>query len=164
MYKRPASVTMNHSPQVIPFASRPHSSLSQSSLFTTYRTTIPTMQFSLLASVLVLASSVVASPIEKRAFFNRGAKLTWYAGNALSAPACGGPTPSDNDMVAAVSRSSQFNCGDELTFEYYGKQSKVRVVDICEGCDSKWFDLSKAAFSALEALEVGELINVDFWK
>lgn len=126
------------------------------------------MRAATIVSFFALAGVALAAPVEKRGgeWHPRGAKLTWYSGSSLDNPYCGGPTPSDNDFVAATSWDSPYGCGDHITFFYYGKKTTVKVVDKCEGCggNGSWFDLTKAAFSSLAGLEVGELINVDFYK
>ncbi|KAL4401815.1 hypothetical protein ACI68E_001464 [Malassezia pachydermatis] len=126
------------------------------------------MRAAIITTIFTLATAVIAAPVpaEKRGSWHpRSAKITWYSGNSLSNPYCGGPTPTDQDMVAATGWDSPYGCGDTITFDYYGHKATVTVVDKCEGCHSgAWFDISKAAFSKLADLEVGELINVDFYK
>lgn len=115
--------------------------------------------------IAFVASAAFAAPMpQKRGdFHNRAARLTWYSGNSLHDPYCGGDTPKDSDMVVATSFDSPYQCGDSLTFEYFGKSATVKVVDRCEGCSADWFDLTKGAFSALTDLEVGVLEDVDYW-
>ncbi|CAO1628289.1 unnamed protein product [Sympodiomycopsis kandeliae] len=89
-------------------------------------------------------------------------KATFYTGDQLDAPACGGPRPSDNDMIAAVKQGSQFKCGDHITLHKGSKSVTVKVVDMCEGCENTHFDLSKAAFKSLAPLSEG-VINGLNW-
>ena len=124
------------------------------------------MRAASIASIFVLAASAVfAAPAkEKRGdFHNRAARLTWYSGHSLRDPYCGGKWPGDDDMVVATSFDSPYQCGDWLTFEYYGKSATVKVVDRCATCSAEWFDLTKAAFSSLTDLEVGVLDDIDYW-
>lgn len=66
-----------------------------------------------------------------------GVRVTYYAGNQLNNPACGGPTPNDNDMVAAVVKDGGYgSCGDKMTLTSGGKSVTVTIVDYCEGCPS----------------------------
>lgn len=93
-----------------------------------------------------------------------GAHITWYSGKSLDDPYCGGPTPSDSDLVAATPWDSPYDCGDKVQFDYWGNKVTVTIVDKCDTCSGTWFDLAKGAFSHLADLEVGELHNVDFWR
>lgn len=95
-----------------------------------------------------------ASPLEARM---KSSRITWYSGGSLTNPACGGPTPSNNAMIAAVQQGGRFKCGDNLRINYRGKSVKVRVIDYCEGCSSTAIDLTKGAFKRLANLSVGEL-------
>jgi hypothetical protein len=63
----------------------------------------------------------------------RTTKATWYSGSQLNNPACGGSTPSDSSMVAAVSEHGPFNCGDHIKLSKGGKTVTVKVVDKCAG-------------------------------
>jgi len=66
-----------------------------------------------------------------------GARTTYYAGNQLNDPACGGKTPGDDDMVGAVVKDGGYaKCGDKITIEANGKQVTFTVVDYCAGCPS----------------------------
>ncbi|KAE8220088.1 hypothetical protein CF319_g6332 [Tilletia indica] len=95
------------------------------------------------------------------------AKVTWYSGKHLLNPACGGPSPSDHALVAAVNRHSPFaSCGDVLTFTSpsSGRSVTVRIVDWCDTCTAgePWFDLTKGAFEKLADLELGVLKGLEF--
>lgn len=85
------------------------------------------------------------------------AKFTWYGGDQLSAPACGGKTPNRNDRVVAVPTSSPAKCGDEVHLHHNGKMVKAKVVDHCAGCAPHQFDLTQGTFEALAELVVGEI-------
>lgn len=95
-----------------------------------------------------------AEPLEARM---KSSRITWYSGGSLNNPACGGSTPSNNAMIAAVKQGGRFNCGDNLRINYQGKSVKVRVIDYCEGCSSTAIDLTKGAFKKLASLSTGEL-------
>ncbi|PWN38335.1 uncharacterized protein FA14DRAFT_118260 [Meira miltonrushii] len=95
-----------------------------------------------------------ASPLEARMTSSR---ITWYSGGSLDNPACGGPTPSNNAMIAAVQQGGRFGCGDHIRINYQGNSVKVKVIDYCEGCSSTAIDLTKGAFSKLASLSTGEL-------
>ncbi|CEH18530.1 RlpA-like double-psi beta-barrel domain [Ceraceosorus bombacis] len=89
-----------------------------------------------------------------------GAKATWYGGGQLDNPACGGPRPSDNDLVVAASESSGIPCHSTVHIHYHGKMVSAKVVDRCAGCNAKWLDLTKGTFKKLAGLDVGELHGV----
>ncbi|KAK0532790.1 hypothetical protein OC834_002060 [Tilletia horrida] len=99
---------------------------------------------------------------------NQLAKVTWYSGKHLLNPACGGPSPSDHALVAAVNRHSPFaSCGDVLTLRSPHSPAhtvRVRIVDWCDTCSASepWFDLTKGAFEKLADLEVGVLKGLEF--
>lgn len=85
------------------------------------------MQLStVFATVAVAATAVSAAVIPQEArsqmirrdggikdIFTDG-QLTWYAGQSLAAPSCGGAAPGDNDLAIAVSANSGFPCGSWL--------------------------------------------------
>ncbi|KAL9936171.1 hypothetical protein V8E36_005013 [Tilletia maclaganii] len=81
----------------------------------------------------------------------KNAKITFYWGHQLDNPACGGPTPSEWEPVAAVKLShGKAKCGDMLHVHYD-----------CGSCteDRLWVDLPRGVFSRLENLDVGVLDN-----
>lgn len=86
--------------------------------------------------------------------------MTWYAGASLDAPACGGPTPSDDSFIVAVPASSPAKCGDVVHLHYNGNMVPARVVDQCEGCAPHQVDATKAVFSSLADLDIGQLEGV----
>lgn len=46
-------------------------------------------------------------------------KMTWYGGGMLDAPACGGPTPKDDDLVVAVAQHGGYgSCNQKVRFHY----------------------------------------------
>ena len=107
-----------------------------------------------------LAGLVSAAPTKRG---NNG-RITFYSGDMLQAPSCGGDAPSDGDFVAAVPENSQFNCGDRVNLWHDGKTVTVTVRDTCATCtDPNWFDLTKSAFSTLAPLEVGVVNDIVFW-
>lgn len=73
----------------------------------------------------------------------------WYGGGQLSAPACGGKAPSDNDMVVAVKSGGPFKCHDTVHIHYNGKMQAAKVVDYCAGCDEHALDLTQGLFRQL---------------
>lgn len=92
-----------------------------------------------------------------------GGKLTWYAGGMLSNPACGGSSPSDNDMVVAVAQNSGYgSCNQKVKLNYKGKTVQATIRDYCEGCDYGHFDATKGVFSKLASLGEGELQGIEF--
>lgn len=120
--------------------------------------------FATLAAAAV-ASAAAIPAADRQIMAARGAdytdgSLTWYAGESLADPACGGATPSDNDLVVAVSADSPFQCNQALHLHYGGAMVPVTVVDQCAGCDSLHVDATKGVFSALSSLDVGELSGV----
>lgn len=60
----------------------------------------------------------------------KGARLTYYWGRQLQAPACGGPTPNDDDMIAAIvdpkKGGGYAKCGDRITLSHKGRQITVK--------------------------------------
>ncbi|KAK0547547.1 hypothetical protein OC846_004802 [Tilletia horrida] len=95
------------------------------------------------------------------------AKITWYAGHQLLNPACGGPTPTDDSLIAAVNRHSPFaSCGDviKLRSPKNGRSVTVKVVDWCDTCspNDPWFDLTKGAFEKIADLEIGVVKGLEF--
>jgi hypothetical protein len=97
--------------------------------------------------------------IEKRGH----GKLTWYAGGMLDAPACGGPTPGDDDLVLAVKSDGSYGkCGDEVELHYQGKSVRAKVRDYCEDCEFGHFDGTKGVFKKLADLEKGILTGITY--
>ncbi|KAE8214895.1 hypothetical protein CF327_g1753 [Tilletia walkeri] len=92
----------------------------------------------------------------------KNAMITYYYGRQLNAPACGGPTPSEWDAIAAVKLShGKAKCGDELHVHWKGKMVNVKVVDDCGSCNENELhvDLSRGMFRKLDNLDVGVLTN-----
>lgn len=90
-------------------------------------------------------------------------KLTWYSGGMLDAPACGGSTPSDHDMIVAVAENGGYgSCNQEVELSYKGKTVKAKIVDYCEGCGYGHFDATKGLFSHFADLEEGVLTGLGF--
>lgn len=93
-------------------------------------------------------------------------KVTYYAGGQLANPACGGKTPNDGSMIAAISFDSPFGCGDKIRIldNDSGRQQVVTVVDRCAGCTREWIDVTKGVFSIFDSLDAGVLHDVSFTK
>lgn len=71
---------------------------------------------------------------EKRDWVAKNGKLTWYAGNQLNDPACGGPTPTDNSHVVAVKKNGGYGkCGETVHLHYNGKMVVAKIADYCAG-------------------------------
>ena len=123
------------------------------------------MRAALFLSLFVtLLSVVLAAPTSNAKRGNNG-RITFYSGNMLKAPACGGPAPKDSDFVAAVPESSGHKCGDKINLWHNGKTVTVTVRDFCATCsEPNWFDLTKAAFEKLADLELGLVNDIVFWK
>ncbi|KAI3620266.1 hypothetical protein CBS9595_002233 [Malassezia furfur] len=97
--------------------------------------------------------------MEKR---NNG-KLTWYAGYMLDNPACGGPTPSDSDLIVAVAQNGGYgSCNQEVELSYRGKSVKAKIRDYCDGCGYGHFDATKGLFSHFADLDEGVLTGLNF--
>ncbi|PWN20428.1 hypothetical protein BCV69DRAFT_299555 [Microstroma glucosiphilum] len=92
----------------------------------------------------------------------RTTKATWYGGGQLDNPACGGATPTDNSMVAAVSENGPFQCGDHIKLSKGGKSVTVKVVDKCAGCGAHHIDLTKGAFKKLGPLSEGVIHHITY--
>lgn len=82
-------------------------------------------------------------------------RITFYSGKQLNNPACGGPRPSRNSMIAAVKEGGAFSCGDHIRISHKNKSIKVKVVDYCESCSDKAVDLTPGAFAKLASLDEG---------
>ncbi|PWN36419.1 uncharacterized protein FA14DRAFT_135178 [Meira miltonrushii] len=82
-------------------------------------------------------------------------RITFYSGSQLDNPACGGPTPSRNSMIAAVKKGGAFACGDHIRISHKNKHIKVKVVDYCESCSDRAVDLTPGAFAKLASLDTG---------
>lgn len=86
-----------------------------------------------------------ARHVEKRDWVSKWGKATWYGGNQLNDPACGGPTPNDNSMIAAVKKNGGYGkCGETVHLHYQGKMVSVKIVDYCA---SKFHFVSTASSS-----------------
>lgn len=97
-----------------------------------------TIVSALLASALV-AHAAPAQPLEERKHSHKHARhhasrVTYYGGGQLKNPACGGPNPHPNDMIAAVKKGGHFKCHDHIHIRKGSKKVTVRVVDYCAGC------------------------------
>lgn len=144
------------------------------------------MKFSLIALV-ALVSAVAAAPavvdthesglqtlgqrsherkarhVESRDFVSKWGKVTWYAGDQLNNPACGGPTPTDASHIVAVKHNGGYgNCGDWVHLHYNGKMVAAKIVDYCASCEFGHFDASKSVFSALAPLDQGVINGIHF--
>ena len=73
--------------------------------------------------------------------------MTWYSGESLKNPACGGGTPGNNELVAAVLQHGGYaKCGDHITLKHNGKSVTVKIVDYCaSGCSGTWFDVTQVS-------------------
>ncbi|WFD02349.1 hypothetical protein MOBT1_001031 [Malassezia obtusa] len=92
-----------------------------------------------------------------------GGRLTWYSGGMLDDPACGGPTPSDEDLIVAVAEGGGYgSCNQHVELSYQGKTVKAKIVDYCEGCEYGHFDATKGLFSHFADLGEGVLTGVNF--
>ena len=91
-------------------------------------------------------------------------RITYYSGGQLARPACGGPTPSPNDMIAAVKNGGEFQCGDRIKIQHAGKHVVVRVVDYCAACSDRAVDLSTGAFRRLASLTEGVISGAQMTK
>lgn len=102
--------------------------------------------------------------LESRAAAVTSPRITFYSGQQLNNPACGGPTPSSKAMVAAVKNGGHFKCGDWLHISKGGKSVKVKVVDYCGSCSNKAIDLTPGAFKKLAKLSDGVITGARVWK
>ncbi|WFD18962.1 hypothetical protein MCAP1_001175 [Malassezia caprae] len=90
-------------------------------------------------------------------------KMTWYGGGMLNAPACGGPTPDDNELVVAVAEHGGYgSCNQKVRFHYQGKSVEATIRDYCEGCDYGHFDATKGLFSHFANLDKGVLTGLNY--
>lgn len=118
-----------------------------------------------LTILFALVSVASAAPAQLQPRGGRNGRVTYYSGYMMAEPACGGATPNDEDLVAAVRADSPFKCGDKVTLMHNGNKVTVKVVDHCDSCTyGEWFDLSKSAFKKLGALELGIIDDIIFWK
>ncbi|KAJ1032535.1 hypothetical protein NDA16_000558 [Ustilago loliicola] len=101
--------------------------------------------------------------VEKRDWVSKWGKATWYGGGQLNDPACGGPTPNDNSMIAAVKKNGGYGkCGETVHLHYNGKMVSVKIVDYCASCDWGHFDLSRGAFKKLAPIDQGVIEGLHF--
>ena len=91
-------------------------------------------------------------------------RITFYSGNQLANPACGGSTPSPHAMIAAVKNGGAFSCGDRIHIQNGAKHVTVHVVDYCESCSPHAVDLSPGAFLQLASLDTGIISGAKMWK
>lgn len=118
------------------------------------------MQFStVFATVAAAALAVSAAPTPRGYQDNTNGMLTWYAGESLAAPACGGAAPNDWDLVVAVQEGA-YPCNTPVHIHYNGKMVPATVRDYCAGCDAGHLDATKGVFAALAPLDQGELYGV----
>ncbi|KAN0061555.1 hypothetical protein ACQY0O_006402 [Thecaphora frezii] len=109
-----------------------------------------------------LQASASPEELKKRNLFKHG-KLTWYSGGQLSNPACGGPTPGDDEMVVAVKENGGYgDCGDTVHIHWKGKVVSAKIRDYCAGCELAHIDATKGVFSQLDDLEKGVLDGIHF--
>lgn len=121
-----------------------------------------TSAFITIFAALAIATSTFTSaapiPESEEQLQERGMtspRITYYSGQQLQNPACGGPTPSRNSMIAAVKKGGAFSCGDHIRISHKNKSIKVKVVDYCESCSNKAVDLTPGAFAKLANLDEG---------
>ena len=121
-----------------------------------------TSAFITIFAALAIATSTFTSaapiPESEEQLQERGMtspRITYYSGSQLKNPACGGPTPSRNSMIAAVKKGGAFSCGDHIRISHKNKSIKVKVVDYCESCSNKAVDLTPGAFAKLANLDEG---------
>ena len=120
------------------------------------------MRAAIFVSLFIALASLVLTAPTKR---GSNGRITYYSGDMLKNPACGGSAPSDDELICAVPQSSGHKCGDKITLQHHNHKVTVTVRDFCASCDKNdWFDLSKAAFSKLASLEEGMINDILFWK
>ena len=72
-----------------------------------------------------------------------GGKLTWYAGGMLSNPACGGSSPSDDDMVVAVAQNSGYGtCNQKVKLNYKGMVTGEASVKLPENSAILYYNIN----------------------
>ncbi|CDR99340.1 uncharacterized protein SPSC_04065 [Sporisorium scitamineum] len=104
-----------------------------------------------------------ADSLETRDWVSKWGKVTWYAGDQLSAPACGGPTPTDDSKILAVKKNGGYGkCGDKVHLHYNGKMVSATIVDYCASCEWGHFDTTKSVFKALAPLSQGVIEPIHF--
>jgi len=84
-----------------------------------------------------------------------GSMMTYYAGNQLRNPACGGATPTNEDHVVAVKKGGPWKCGQTIHIHHHNTHKTARVVDYCESCAEDHVDATKGLFQEFADLEVG---------
>ena len=90
-------------------------------------------------------------------------KMTWYGGCMLSAPACGGSAPKDDDLVVAVAHNGGYgSCNQKVRLHYQGKSVEATVRDYCEGCSFGHFDATKGLFKHFADLDKGVLTGLNY--
>jgi expansin (peptidoglycan-binding protein) len=119
--------------------------------FITFAITLLTFSALVLSAPVSLDESNEVG-LERRATSGR---ITYYTGSMLQNPACGGPDPSNNSMIAAVKKGGKYGCGDTLRIKSGSKSVTVTVVDYCAGCSSTAVDLTSGAFKRLAKLSKG---------
>jgi expansin (peptidoglycan-binding protein) len=91
------------------------------------------------------------------------AQITYYGGQQLKNPACGGPVPTSNSMVAAVMDGGDYVCGDRIKIKHGNRVVSVKVVDFCTSCSQSAIDLTPGAFSRLANLKQGTIRGAQVW-
>lgn len=91
----------------------------------------------LLAGALLVQAAPVPTEqgLDLQSRNMKAARITFYSGGQLNNPACGGPRPSKDDMIAAVKQGGAFSCGEHVHLKHGEKSVHVRVVDYCESCE-----------------------------
>lgn len=91
---------------------------------------------------------------DKNAKKDKDVQVTWYASHDLQNPACDGNLKPNNGWhIAAVSANwKAVKCGDFrqiCNHKAHNRCVKVRIIDLCAGCDDYAYDLTKSAFKIL---------------
>lgn len=97
------------------------------------------LALALVSSLLAIQGAPVPAQHDDASLAPRSltsSRITYYTGNQLNNPACGGPRPSPHSMIAAVQNGGMFQCGDHIHLQNGHKHVRVRVVDYCESCAS----------------------------
>jgi len=129
------------------------------------------LKFSLILSIVALASQVSASSQQARAHKDlaralsierrgggSGAPGTYYD-DTTGEVACGG-FYHPHDMIVAMN-SPDFAggsaCGKSITIQYQGKTAHATVVDECSTCGPNGIDMSQGLFTTFASTSVGEI-------
>lgn len=87
---------------------------------------------------------------------------TWYDGDQLWNPSCGGSNPNDKSPVCAVSYASGIACHSTIELHYKGNSTTCIVRDHCADCPWNHVDLTTSMFGNLAALDEGKLYGVTY--